>query len=87
MTKIVNVKTEAKVVIQNDSEALLKKYGTKSGAIRALNSEGKSRSEISKMLGVRYQHVRNVLITPIKKAKEMKVSEVSLKQVSEMGAE
>jgi len=46
---------------------LLKQHTNTSGAIRALYAEGKSRSEISKILNVRYQHVRNVLITPIKK--------------------
>ena len=38
--------------------------GTKSGAIRGLTAEGKTRGEISKILNIRYQHVRNVLITP-----------------------
>jgi len=39
---------------------------TVSGKIRYLNAQGKSRSEISKQLGIRYQHVRNVLIQPLK---------------------
>ena len=34
--------------------------------IRFLNSLGYTRSEIAKMTGKRYQHVRNVLITPLK---------------------
>lgn len=42
--------------------------GTKSGAIRALIASGKSRGEVAKLLDIRYQHVRNVMITPIKKA-------------------
>lgn len=33
--------------------------------IRKLNSEGFSRGAIAKYLNKRYQHVRNVLITPI----------------------
>lgn len=50
-----------------DKVAFIKKHGTKSQAIRVLNSQGKTRTEIKNMLGIRYQHVRNVLITPIKK--------------------
>lgn len=44
---------------------------TKSAQIRYLNSIGKSRSEIVKILSVHYnktilyQHVRNILITPL----------------------
>lgn len=41
--------------------------GTKSSAIRRLNEQNFSRGEIAKMLKIKYQHVRNVLITPIKK--------------------
>lgn len=41
--------------------------GSVSAAIRKLASEGKSRGEIAKLLNKRYQHVRNVLITPVKK--------------------
>ena len=51
----------------------ISKMTTKSEQIRFLNSVGHTRSEISKILTeyygklVRYQHVRNVLITPLKK--------------------
>ena len=51
-----------------EKDQLLKKFETKSAAIRFLNSEGLSRSEIAKILEIRYQHVRNVLITPLKKS-------------------
>ena len=40
--------------------------GTISSAIRNLFAQGKSRSEIAHLLQKRYQHVRNVLITPVK---------------------
>jgi hypothetical protein len=40
---------------------------TKSGQIRWLASQGMKRGEIAKLLGLRYQHVRNVLIQPLKK--------------------
>ena len=39
---------------------------TASGKIRFLNSKGLTRYQIAKILGIRYQHVRNVLITPVK---------------------
>ena len=47
------------------------KLETKSAQIRYLHGKGYSRSDISKILSakygklVRYQHVRNVLITPV----------------------
>lgn len=40
---------------------------TKSGKIRAMSADGMSRGEISRALNIRYQHVRNVLVTPLKK--------------------
>lgn len=52
-----------------NAAAFVKESKTTSAAIRRLNEQGKSRGEIAKMLGIRYQWVRNVLITPIKKAK------------------
>jgi hypothetical protein len=42
---------------------------TKSAAIRSLSAHGMSRAEIARFMGIRYQHVRNVLITPVKKPK------------------
>ena len=48
-------------------------YNSKSHMIRSLSSEGKTRSEIVKIITesqgypIRYQHVRNVLITPLMK--------------------
>ena len=49
----------------------LSKFPSKSAAIRSLSAEGKTRSEIVKIISeaqgrpIRYQHVRNVLITPL----------------------
>lgn len=48
----------------------ISKLSTTSGKIRYLSSQKFSRGEISKILGIRYQHVRNVLITPVKNPKE-----------------
>lgn len=51
--------------------AKLKAFTTKSAQIRYLDSEGYTRGDISRILTkfygklVRYQHVRNVLITPL----------------------
>ena len=48
----------------------LNSFTTKSAKIRYLDSLDYSRGEIAKALNIRYQHVRNVLITPIKNARE-----------------
>lgn len=62
------IKTD--VTVPNESEVngttvtpeeLILQYGNKSNAIRALSAEGKTRSEVAKLLGIRYQHVNNVL--------------------------
>lgn len=49
-------------------EALVAQYGNKSNAIRAMSKDGFSRSYIAIALGIRYQHVRNVLLQPLKRA-------------------
>lgn len=46
----------------------LSAQSTTSAKIRKLDSLGYSRGDIAKFLNKRYQHVRNVLITPIKQA-------------------
>lgn len=55
---------KAKQVIQTNEEPT---FVTKSAKIRYLASIGKSKAEIAKIMDVRYQHVRNVLLTPLKK--------------------
>lgn len=66
---IMNTETETtkKVEVKFDAAKFIAECGTKSSAIRRLSEQGKLRGEIAKMLDIRYQHVRNVLITPIKK--------------------
>ncbi len=49
------------------AEQLIKKYGSKSAAIRALDNQGYSVSEIAKKVGVIYQHARNVVLRPLKR--------------------
>jgi hypothetical protein len=41
---------------------------TKSAKIRAMSSDGMTKSQIAKALDIRYQFVRNVLIVPLKRA-------------------
>lgn len=47
-------------------DSVCKDLSTKSAKIRALDAKGYSRADISRYLKIRYQHVRNVLITPVK---------------------
>lgn len=49
------------------AESYIKECGGVSKAIRKLTNAGFERGEVAKMLNKRYQHVRNVLITPLKK--------------------
>ena len=59
-----------KLVAKTLDAALQKKYDacdTTSARIRLLNAHGFSRGDIARIVGKRYQHVRNVLITPLKK--------------------
>lgn len=57
-----------------DFAELAKTHTTKSAMIRFLYADGMKKGEIAKALSefygkdMRYQHVRNVLITPVKKA-------------------
>lgn len=60
----------APVVITADMQKVLDGFDaemTTSAKIRALDSAGWTRSQIAKGLNIIYQHVRNVLITPLKK--------------------
>lgn len=57
--------TKTQDQLTKDLEAL----PTKSAKIRYLSEKGWSRGQIAKHLGIRYQHVRNVLITPVAKPK------------------
>lgn len=53
--------------VQKYDENELNELKGKSAKIRYLTSKGLSRSEIANMLGIRYQHVRNVQVTLLKK--------------------
>lgn len=54
-------------VITQTKDELIKVHGNKSNAIRALDARGFSRSQIATALEIRYQHVRNVLLQPLKR--------------------
>lgn len=66
MGKVNKMNKEEVIIVKNDEQEL-NDIKTVSGKIRYLNGKGKTRSEISKILNIRYQHVRNVLVTPLKK--------------------
>lgn len=55
--------------IKHDLNKLMKEHTTKSGVIRFLTTEGHSRADIARFMGIRYQHVRNVLINDELKTK------------------
>jgi hypothetical protein len=54
--------------IEHNYGELLEAHKTKSGMIRFLSADGFERGQIAKFMGIKYQFVRNVLITPIKKS-------------------
>jgi len=65
------VQTENEVTIKEIShkyEDLMIEHKTKSSVVRFLFSEGHNRSQIAKFMDIRYQHVRNILVTPLKKS-------------------
>lgn len=60
-------KTERVLPELNKTETSdLEKLPTKSAKIRFLTSKGWKRGDIAAKLGILYQHVRNVQITPVK---------------------
>lgn len=64
---------ETNPLAKYDRKALLDKYKTKSATIRHLHSEGLTTGQIAKVLGIRYQHARNVLVTPVTKKSETEI--------------
>jgi len=73
MTTKNNVATTEVVVTkvtfnQEVADSHIKTHGGVSKAIRALIAGGMSKGDVARTLGKRYQHVRNVLNAPIKKA-------------------
>jgi len=70
MSKLTN-KTSVEEPKMHEADATPPKAGkydhlpTKSAKIRAMAKDGMQRGQIAKALGIKYQFVRNVLITPV----------------------
>lgn len=62
------VTTAAPAIAQDVLDQVLASHSTTSARIRALDAMGYKRGAIASALGKRYQHVRNVLTQPLKKA-------------------
>ena len=58
------------VQIQDKIDRELAKFSTMSGKIRYLDSKGMTRGDIHRKLGIKYQWVRNVLLTAVTTPKE-----------------
>lgn len=65
MTNATTKKTAPKLA--KDIEASLSELTTTASKVRFLDSKDFSRGDISRILNIRYQWVRNVLNTPLKK--------------------
>jgi len=61
------VAVKVKETITAEHIEAVNKMTTKSAKIRSLDSFGYKRGTIATFLGIRYQHVRNVLTQPLKK--------------------
>lgn len=80
-TKETKVKAE-KIELSKDDSETLDSLKTVSAKIRFLNGLNYSRGQIADHLGKRYQHVRNVLETPLKKV-AVEVSKVEEKEAED----
>lgn len=60
--------TEASVSNEPTLDQLMSEHKTKSAVIRYLSANGWTNSKIAKFMGIRYQHVRNVLHQVLKKS-------------------
>jgi hypothetical protein len=60
-----NTKKQAQK-LTNDQQAKVDAMTQTASRVRFLLSEGYSRGDVSRILGIRYQWVRNVDITPLK---------------------
>ena len=58
--------TKTAPTLSKDVQAKLDSMTQVASKIRFLSSEGMSRGDIARVLSIRYQWVRNVLITPLK---------------------
>jgi hypothetical protein len=74
----IDLKIEATMMALGE-KALIEIYGNKSNAIRGLSVLGHKNGPISRALNIRFQHVRNVLLKPLKRviAEERKAAAAS----------
>lgn len=61
------VQTDGQPVQLDHDPVALGALPSKSAKIRYLTGQGMKRGRIAKILDIRYQHVRNVQITPVKR--------------------
>jgi bifunctional DNA-binding transcriptional regulator/antitoxin component of YhaV-PrlF toxin-antitoxin module len=61
-----------------DAIRAVRKINTTAAKIRALAAKGQSRADIARALGIRYQHVRNVLMRDEAKAKATESSDPTM---------
>lgn len=73
------------VANKTSSQLIEELGGTKSSAVRVLLKEGYTRSEVAEMLNMRYQHVRNIEITPFKQAKKVVTMSKEFKKMLDEG--
>lgn len=85
--ELVEAMAKVEAEAQQSPEYFIAKFGNKSNAIRALNSEGKTRSEIAKLLGIRYQHVNNVLNQVLKRPIKAEREAEKLASIEDRGPE
>ena len=65
--------------------SLIEGLDTKSSKIRKLYSNGFAKADIARFLNIRYQHVRNVLLTPLKtKVEEVEVKKEDMVKISDV---
>jgi hypothetical protein len=70
-TPTTETKVESNVPAQfanKTPEQLRAEFGSWSGAMRAMSAAGMKYGPIAKVLGKKFQHVRNVIITPVGKS-------------------
>ena len=62
-----NKKLEAKALVSKADEAEYSALTSTAARVRWLTAKGHSRGDIARFLDIKYQWVRNVQITPLKK--------------------
>lgn len=70
MTSLSQLIANASTILDTPGlDVTLDQFSTTSSKIRYLSSQNMSTADIAKKLGIRYQHVRNVLLKPLKSGK------------------